>query len=72
MSSRPARAALIVVGVILVVTGLVWIGQGLNLIPGSFMTGNRTWFAIGLVAGVVGIVLIAAGVRRGRGPGGGA
>ena len=48
------------------VTGVVWIGQGLNLIPGSFMTGNRTWFAIGLVAAVVGVVLIAAGARRRR------
>jgi hypothetical protein len=70
VSSRPARIVLIVLGVIALVTGLVWIGQGLNLIPGSFMTGNRTWFAIGLVAGVVGLALIVLGVRRGGRPSG--
>jgi hypothetical protein len=64
VSSRPARIVLIVVGAIALVTGLVWIGQGLNLIPGSFMTGSRTWFAIGLVVGVVGLVLISSGLRR--------
>ena len=35
MSSRATRIALVVVGAIAVVTGGVWIGQGLNLIPGS-------------------------------------
>ena len=64
--NRTARIALVVVGVVALVTGAVWIGQGLNLIPGSFMTGNRTWFAVGLVAAVVGVVLIATGVRRAR------
>ena len=47
-------------------TGLVWAGQGLNLIPGSSMTGNRMWFYIGLVAALVGVVLIVAGTRKGR------
>ena len=64
MNSRAARIVLLVVGVVALVIGVVWIGQGLNLIPGSFMTGNRTWFAIGLVAAVVGVVLIAVGARR--------
>ena len=66
MNSRTARIALLVVGVVALVIGAVWIGQGLNLIPGSFMTGDRTWFAIGLVVAVVGVVLIAAGSRRTR------
>jgi hypothetical protein len=64
VNSRAARIVLLVVGVVALVTGVVWIGQGLNLIPGSFMTGNRTWFAIGLVAAVVGVVLITVGARR--------
>lgn len=68
MTSRILRTVLIVVGVIAVVVGVVFIGQGLNLIPGSFMTGDRTWVGVGLVVGVVGIVLIAAGLRRRRAP----
>ena len=66
MASRPARIISIVVGVLFVLTGLVWAGQGLNLIPGSSMTGNRMWFYIGLVAALVGAVLIVAGTRKGR------
>jgi hypothetical protein len=33
--------------------GLTFIGQGLGLIPGSFMTGDEVW-------AVVGVVLLAA------------
>jgi predicted Abi (CAAX) family protease len=66
--SRGARIALIVVGLVALVVGLVWVGQGLNLIPGSFMTGSRTWLFIGLVVAVVGVVLMALGFRRGRRP----
>lgn len=66
MSAQPARITSIVLGVIALVTGGVWIGQGLNLIPGSFMTGNRMWFYIGLVLAVVGIVLLVVGFTRRR------
>ena len=69
MNSRGARTVLVVLGIIALVVGGVWTGQGLNLIPGSFMTGSRTWLAIGLLVGVVGIALIAIGLRRsGRRP----
>lgn len=64
MNSSPARTASLVVGVIALLLGGLWIGQGLNLIPGSFMTGNQMWFWIGLVLAVVGLVLIVAGLRR--------
>jgi hypothetical protein len=66
MASRPARITSIVIGVLFVLIGLVWAGQGLNLIPGSSMTGNRMWLYIGLVAAVVGAVLIVAGTRKRR------
>ncbi len=64
MRSSGARIALVVVGAIAVVVGAVWIGQGAGFIPGSFMTGDRTWLAVGLVVGVVGIVLLVSGLRR--------
>jgi hypothetical protein len=67
--SRIASTLLIAVGVIAVVVGVVFAGQGANLIPGSFMTGDRTWLGIGLVLAVVGVVLVVFGFgRRRRGP----
>lgn len=66
MSSRAGRIAVVVVGVLALVTGGVWIGQGLNLIPGSFMTGDKTWFYVGVVVALVGVVLLLAGLRRPR------
>jgi hypothetical protein len=64
MKNRAGRIALIVVGVIAVLTGLVWVGQGLNLIPGSVMSGDRMWFNIGVIVGLVGVVLVVLGLRR--------
>lgn len=29
--------------------GLVWLGQGVGLIPGSFMTGEPLWAVLGIV-----------------------
>lgn len=55
---------MIVVGVLAVVIGGVWIGQGLNLIPDSFMTGDKKWFVIGTIVAVIGIILLALGIRR--------
>jgi uncharacterized membrane protein YcjF (UPF0283 family) len=55
----------LMVGGVLILVGLLFTGQGLNLIPGSFMTGDRTWFWVGLVLVVVGVVLVVAGLHRG-------
>ncbi|MGV8969229.1 MAG: hypothetical protein ACOH1J_02140 [Microbacteriaceae bacterium] len=64
MKNRSGRVALIVAGVVALLIGGVWVGQGANLIPGSFMTGDRTWFYVGLVVAVGGIVLVALGLKR--------
>ncbi|MFD1719996.1 hypothetical protein [Amnibacterium endophyticum] len=58
------RIPLLVVGVLVVVVGVVFAGQGANLIPGSFMTGDRTWLAVGIVMIVVGAIAVVYGVRR--------
>ncbi|MEP6843108.1 MAG: hypothetical protein ABJA11_06280 [Pseudolysinimonas sp.] len=65
--NRVARTTLTVLGVIALLIGVVFGGQGLGLIPGSFMTGDRTWFYIGLVFAFVGIVLLLVGLRRPKG-----
>jgi hypothetical protein len=64
MTSSTGRIALIIVGVTALAVGGVFTGQGLNLIPGSFMTGDRTWLGIGLVIAVIGVILILLGIRR--------
>ena len=66
VTSRDGRIALITGGVIALILGGVWAGQGMNLIPGSFMTGSRMWLSIGLIIAIVGIILIALGLRRPR------
>ena len=64
MTSKAGRTALIIVGVVALLIGGLFAGQGANLIPGSSMTCDRTWLYIGLVLAVVGVVLIVVGVRR--------
>jgi len=53
----------VAIGVVLLVVGGVWIGQGVGWIEGSFMTGEAVWVVIGAVVVVVGLWLIA-GARR--------
>lgn len=66
MNSRAGRLTLIVIGVGALLFGALFAGQGANLIPGSSMTGDRTWLYIGLALAVVGVVLVVLGVRRRR------
>lgn len=64
MTVRKRRPVLIVIGVVAILLGLVWVGQGLNLIPGSFMTGDPKWFVIGAVLAVVGVLLVLTGLKK--------
>ena len=48
-------------GILVVLIGAVFAGQGLGYIPGSFMTNDPHWFWIGSVMVVVGLALGAAG-----------
>ena len=58
------RTGLGVVGVLVLLAGAVFAGQGLGFIPGSYMTGDMKWFWIGGVMVVVGLVLAVAAFRR--------
>lgn len=66
MRNRIARTALTVVGAVTVLVGVIWMGQGANLIPGSFMTGDRNWLGIGIFVAAAGVAAIVVGVRRPR------
>jgi hypothetical protein len=48
----------LVVGVALCLVGAVWIGQGVGLIGGSFMTGQALWAVFGAIAILAGVSLL--------------
>ena len=54
-----------VLSVLMVLSGGVWILQGINLLPGSFMTGDPRWAVRGLVVAVLGVILFVIASRRG-------
>ena len=49
------KIATSVIAVLLCLMGGVWLLQGINVLPGSFMSGSAFW-------GIVGAVLIVAGL----------
>ena len=57
----------LVIGVICALLGLVWLGQGLNVIKGSFMSGQTQWAVIGLVLLVLAAWLLWGALRRSSG-----
>lgn len=60
------RTSLIICAILMIAVGIIWSGQGVGWIPGSFMTGDRTWLAIGLVVLFAGLALFGIGLRRRR------
>jgi len=62
------KTLLTIVGVLLVFSGVVWFLQGINILPGSFMTGQTKWAIIGGATFVAGVVLLVIGRRLGRRP----
>lgn len=58
------RQTVRIVGSLLALGGLIWILQGVNILPGSFMTGDLRWAWRGASALIVGIVLIALSFRK--------
>jgi hypothetical protein len=58
------KTALKTLGILLILAGAVWFLQGINLLPGSFMTGNPQWAINGGVAMLVGAGLLHMGNRK--------
>jgi hypothetical protein len=53
-----------IVAVLLILAGGVWFLQGINVLPGSFMTGQTQWAVYGGLAIATGIVLLWLANRR--------
>lgn len=49
-----------IIGIFVILSGLVWIAQGLDLpfAPGSFMTADRIWAVIGSITAIAGLVIV--------------
>ena len=58
------RITLNVSGALLVVAGCVFFLQGINVIPGSFMTGQTKWAIYGGLSLIAGVGLLAFANRR--------
>ena len=59
------RIALNTVAGLLLLAGVVWFLQGINVLPGSFMTGQIQWAVYGGIAVAAGIGLFL-GVNRAK------
>ena len=47
-----------VVGVLAILTGAIWILQGVGILPGSFMTGQMKWAVNGAITAAIGLMLV--------------
>jgi hypothetical protein len=56
----------VAIGVVLLIVGGVWIGQGVGWIHGSFMTGEALWAVIGAACVAIGVWLLSTAVRSSR------
>jgi uncharacterized membrane protein HdeD (DUF308 family) len=61
------KISLNIVRSLLVLSGVVWFLQGINLLPGSFMTGQIRWAVYGGIAVASGIALLLGANRPRKG-----
>ena len=58
------RALGIALGVLMVLVGALWTGQGLGYIGGSAMTDQTVWAVIGPILAGFGLALVLVSARR--------
>jgi heme A synthase len=58
------KTAVLLTAAVLIVLGVLFTLQGIGLVGGSVMTGDRTWAVIGPVLAVIGVVLGGWALRR--------
>jgi hypothetical protein len=61
------KTALLIVGGLAVLVGLLWVGQGMGLVhwpASSFMIDQRPWITRGAILAVVGLLVILVSRRR--------
>jgi hypothetical protein len=58
------RIALNVAAALLILMGTTWFLQGINVLPGSFMSGQPRWAVYGGLAAIAGAALAVVANRR--------
>ena len=58
------RIGLNSLGVVAVIVGCTWFLQGINVLPGSFMTGQTKWAVYGAITLIAGIAVLIWMRRR--------
>jgi hypothetical protein len=58
------RIALNIAGILLLLVGSVWILQGINVLPGSFMSGQSKWAINGALCALLGLAPLYLANRR--------
>ncbi|MBI2332426.1 MAG: hypothetical protein HYU84_09770 [Chloroflexi bacterium] len=48
------KTLLKILAILLVIAGSIWILQGVNILPGSYMTGDPQWVINGAITVVIG------------------
>ena len=52
------KKALRILALLMICVGLIWVLQGVNILPGSFMTGQIRWAWRGAGLGSLGVLLL--------------
>lgn len=60
------KLVLNVTGVLAVLMGTIWLLQGINVLPGSFMSGQVRWAVYGAIAIVLGVMTLRRANRPSR------
>ena len=58
------KLALTIISVLVFLSGLIWFLQGINILPGSFMTGDPQWAINGAIMMAVSAVVFYFVRRR--------
>jgi hypothetical protein len=58
------KIVLYIIGILLILAGGTFFLQGINVLPGSYMTGDPQWAINGGIMTIIGIALIIWAARR--------
>lgn len=58
------KIILSLLGILLILVGTLFVLQGINILPGSFMTGQIQWAVFGTLAIFAGVLLLLFANRR--------
>jgi len=58
------KLILLIIALLCIGLGGVWILQGMNILPGSFMTGHVVWARNGAILAAIGAFMLLVSLRK--------